>query len=156
MRLKSKLLFFLQLIVVLFAAARAQAADIAVVVNETNSVSSVTTTELRKMFTGDKHTWPGGQAVKLFVRASGTAERSAILSLLGMSEGDYKKHWSAQVFRGDAQAEPVTLPSNGMQLEAVRAFPGAIILISAQDVHPGVKVLKVDGKLPGDAGYPLH
>ena len=79
-----------------------------------------------------------------------------MLKVLAMSEADYKKYWTSLVFRGEAQAEPVTLPSNGMQKEAVRAFPGAIVLMARQDVHTDVKVVKVDGHLPGEPGYPLH
>jgi hypothetical protein len=60
------------------------------------------------------------------------------------------------VFRGDAQAEPVALFSNGMQKEALIAFPGAVALVNFQDVKGGMKVVKVDGCLPGDAGYPLN
>jgi hypothetical protein len=43
-----------------------------------------------------------------------------------------------------------------MQLEALTVFPGATTLVSARDVKPGMKVLKVNGHLPGEAGYPLH
>jgi hypothetical protein len=78
------------------------------------------------------------------------------LRLLGMSENEYKQYWVAQVFHGDAQAEPVTLFSNGMQKEAVSAFPGAIALVTMADIKPGMKVIKVDGLMPGAAGYSLH
>jgi hypothetical protein len=40
--------------------------------------------------------------------------------------------------------------------EAIGAFPGAIALVTLGDVKPGMKVLKVDGLLPGEPGYPLH
>jgi hypothetical protein len=53
------------------------------------------------------------------------------------------------------QHEPLALFSNGMELEAIRAEKGGIALISIQDVHQGVKVLKVDGHLPGTPAYPL-
>jgi hypothetical protein len=134
----------------------AQERRIAVVVNTNNGVSSLTTAELRKLFAGEKRSWPGGQPVKLFVRAIGTPEHTALLRLLGMSDADYRKHWTEQVFRGEAQAEPATLPSNGMQLEAVRSFAGAIVLMPVDDVKAGVKILKVDGHLPGEASYSLQ
>ena len=60
------------------------------------------------------------------------------------------------MFRGDAQAEPVALFSNGMQKEALAVYPGAVALVSFQDVKPGMKVVKVDGHLPEEAGYPLN
>ncbi|MBI3474526.1 MAG: hypothetical protein HY010_02245 [Acidobacteria bacterium] len=146
------------LLLVLSCALRgfAQERKIAVVVNANNGVSTLTTAELRKLFAGEKRSWPGGQPVKLFVRAIGTPEHIALLKLLGMSDAEYKKHWTEQVFRGEAQSEPATLPSNGMQLEAVRSFAGAIALMPIDDVKAGVKVVKVDGHLPGEATYSLE
>jgi hypothetical protein len=43
-----------------------------------------------------------------------------------------------------------------MQKEALQAYPGGIALVDATDIKPGMKVLKVDGKLPGEEGYPLQ
>lgn len=73
-----------------------------------------------------------------------------------MSESEYKQYWTAQVFRGEAQAEPLTLPSNGMQKEAIVAIPGAIVLMDSRDVKPPAKVVRVDGHLPGESGYPIQ
>jgi ABC-type phosphate transport system substrate-binding protein len=129
---------------------------VAVVVSDRNPVTNLSTGELRKLFSGEKHAWAGGLPVKLFVRAPGAYERVVLLKLLDMSESEYKKYWTAQVFRGDAQAEPVALFSNGMQKEALAAFPGAVALVNFQDVKPGMKVIRVDGHLPGDAAYPLN
>jgi phosphate transport system substrate-binding protein len=130
--------------------------EIAVVVNPKNPVSNVTRSELRKIFAGEKRTWPGGLSVKLVVRVPGSYERVVLLRLLGMSESEYKQYWIAQVFHGEAQGEPVSLFSNGMQKEAIAAFPGAIALVTWGDVKPGMKVLKVDGLLPAEPGYPVH
>jgi hypothetical protein len=79
-----------------------------------------------------------------------------LLRLLGMSESEYKQHWTAQVFRGEAQSEPVALFSNGMQKEAITVYPGAVALVKNQDVRAGMKVLRVDGHLPGEQGYPFN
>jgi ABC-type phosphate transport system substrate-binding protein len=129
---------------------------VAVVVNSTNPVTNISTSDLRKLFTGEKRSWAGGLAVRLFVRAPGAYERVVLLKLLGMSESEYKAYWTARVFRGEAQAEPVALFSNAMQKEALTIFPGAIALIDFQDVKPGMRVVKVDGHSPGEAGYPLN
>ena len=134
----------------------AQNQDVAVVVNQDNKVSAVTLAELRKIFLGERRSWAVGLPIKLLVRDPGTQERTALLRLLGMSEREYKQYWIAQIFRGEAEAEPISLPSLGMQIEALAVFPGGITLASAQDVKPGMKVLKVGGHLPGEAGYPVH
>jgi hypothetical protein len=43
-----------------------------------------------------------------------------------------------------------------MQYELVIAIPGAIAFVDARAVRPGVKVLRVNGHLPGDKDYPLR
>jgi hypothetical protein len=97
-----------------------------------------------------------GVAVKLFVRAPAAAERVVRLKLLGMSESEYKQYWTALVFRGDAQSQPVALFSNGMQKVAVMIYPGAVALMIFEDVKVGMKVVRVDDHIPREAGYPLN
>jgi hypothetical protein len=106
----------------LLSRAHAQNVDVAVAVNKENLVTSLSTTDLRMIFLGRRHDWPGAVPVRLFVRGPGAHERTVLLTLLSMSESDYKKHWTVQVFRGDAQAEPVALPSNGIQKEAIVTY----------------------------------
>lgn len=136
--------------------ALAQTGNVAVVVNEKNPTTQLRSAELRQIFSGEKHSWAGGVPIKIFVRAPGANERTALLRLLGMTESEYKQYWTAQVFRGEAQSEPTALFSNGMQKEAIVAYPGAVALVNAQDVKPPMKVLKVDGRIPGETGYPLN
>jgi ABC-type phosphate transport system substrate-binding protein len=130
----------------------------AVIVNVNNSVTNVSVPELRRILSGEKRTWPGGTPIKILARPSGSHEQIALLRLLKMSETEYKQYWTAQVFRGEADAEPVTLPSFGMTKEATKAFAGSIALVNAQDVKPGmdIKVLKVENHLPGEPGYPIQ
>ncbi len=134
----------------------AQAGDMAIVVSPGNPVTNVSFGDLQKMFAGAKRSWPDGQPIKLVTRGPGCIERLVLLRLMAMSEGEYKRYWAAQVFRGEADAAPLTVPSVGMQKEAVVVFPGALSLVSAKDVKPGMKVIKVNGLLPGEVGYPLR
>jgi len=136
--------------------AAAQVEDVAVVVSSGNPAANISRSDLRKIFAGMKRSWPSGEPVKLVTRGSGCIERLALLRLLEMSEGEYKQYWTAQIYRGEVDAEPLVIPSIGMQKEALKLFPGAITLVNAADVKPGMKVIKVDGFLPGTPGYPLH
>jgi hypothetical protein len=136
--------------------ASAQGDVIAIVVNPANSTAAISLGDLRKMFTGARRSWPGGEPVKLITRGPGCLERLALLKLVAMSENEYKQYWTRQVFRGEADSAPLVVPSVGMQKEAIAAFPGAISLVSFKDVKPGMKVIKVDGLMPGAEGYPLH
>lgn len=130
--------------------------DFAVVVAPENPVTNLSRGDLRKLLNGEKRIWPNGAAVKIIVRAPGSRERAALLKFLNQSESEYKQYWTGQVVRGEADTEPFVAPSVGMVLEAVRALPGAISLVYVGDLKPGVKVIKVDGLLPGAPGYPLH
>jgi phosphate transport system substrate-binding protein len=129
--------------------------DLAVVVNPKNPVSSLSIPALRKIFAGETRTWAGGIAVKLIIRAQGAHERAAVLQLLHFSEDEYDRYWISQAYRGEG-VEPVAVFSNGMQKEAVTDISGAIAIMDVRDLKPGLKVLKIEGKLPGEEGYPLH
>jgi ABC-type phosphate transport system substrate-binding protein len=130
--------------------------DIAVVVNPLNPVDSISSVELRKIFTGEKQSWSASLPVFVMLRAPQARERDVLLNqLLRMSESEYKQHWVKKIYSGEVLREPLTLVSNGIQLEAVRAEKGGIALINMADVRKGVKVLKVDGHLPGTEGYVL-
>jgi ABC-type phosphate transport system substrate-binding protein len=140
----------------LIAQQPAPAGDVAVIVNPLNPVESVSSAELRKLFAGEKQSWSGSQPVFVIVRAAQAHEREVLLArVLHMTESEYKQYWVKKLYSGEAQHEPLAMPSNGMQLEAVRAEKGGIALINLQDVRQGVKVIKVDGRMPGTSGYGL-
>ncbi len=130
--------------------------DIAVVVNPENSLENLSHSELRKIFAGERRSWAGGVTVRILVRGPNTRERDTLLHLLQMAESDYEQYWTTKIFRGEAQSAPLVLPSVGMIREAILAYPGAIALVAANDVKPGMKVIKIDSRLPNESGYPLH
>jgi hypothetical protein len=136
--------------------AKAQASDVAVVVSPKNNVNSLSLADVRRIFAGEKGSWSGGRPIRILVRGTGTQERNVMLRLLGVSETEFKQHWSAQIYRGEAKEEPILLPSNGMQKEALGVYAEAIALVDAKDIKVGMKVIKVDGRLPGEEGYPLR
>ena len=127
------------------------------IVNPQNQIESISSTDLRKIFAGEKRSWNSNIPVFVVVRAPQAHERDILLShVLRMTESEYKQYWVKKVYSGEVPREPLALLSNGMQLEAVRADKGGIALINLADVKQGVKVLKVDGKLPGAPAYTLR
>ena len=131
--------------------------DIAVVVNPSNPVSNMTVNELHKIFMADRLYWNSKTPVLVILHRPDTPETHVLLTrIVKMSESDYKSHWDAKVFRGEVSAPPPVVYSNGMATEGVVSIPGGISLVSARDVRGKGKVIKVDGLLPGQPGYPLH
>ena len=45
--------------------------------------------------------------------------------------------------------------SNESATELVASIPGAVAFVDAAQVPKGLKVLRIDGRLPGEKGYPL-
>jgi hypothetical protein len=152
---------FLQIVLagfILVSPAVAQRMDVAVVVNPNNSVTNISLVDLRKIFSGQKRSWPGGAPIKIIARAPGCRERLALLKILRMSESEYKQYWTAQVIRGEADAEPFVVPSFGMVKEALKVYPGAIALADPKEIKAGVdiKIVRVEGHLPDETDYPIQ
>lgn len=130
---------------------------VAVIVHPDLGVDDLSFPELRRIYLGDRQFWPGEVRVTLLVPASGSREREVLLRrLYERSEPQYRHYWIAKVFRTEAVGAPKTASSVEMAARLVRAIPGAVALVGASGIPPGVKVLSIDGKSPGDGGYPLR
>ena len=139
------------------ATGAAQAADIAIIVRPDVPVDNLTFAELRRLFLGDRQFWTSNVRVTLLVRAPGARERDVVLkTIYQMSEAQFRQYWIAKVFRAEAAAGPRIVYSNEMATELAASIPGAVAFIDATQVPKGLKVLKINGLLPGDKGYPLR
>ena len=135
----------------------AQTSDIAVVVHSDVALDNLPLTELRRMLLGDREFWPSGVRITLLLRAPIAKERDvAVQGVCEMSEAQFRQHWIAKVFRADTPNSPKIVYSGEMALDQVSRVPGALTFVQASAVGKGVKVLKIDGKLPGQPGYPLR
>ena len=131
--------------------------DIAVVVNATVPVDSLTTAELRRILLGDREFWTPGARVTLLIRAPiARARDAAIKSVCQMTEAQFRQHWIGKVFRADTASGPKIVYSAEMAMDQVSRVPGAITFIEGPVTSKSVKVLKIDGKSPGQAGYGLR
>ncbi len=135
----------------------AQAADIAIVVRPDVPADNLSFAELRRLFLGDRQFWNSNIRVTLLVRAPGAHEREVVLkTIYQMSEAQFRQYWIAKVFRAEAASGPRIVYSNEMAAELVSGMPGAVAFVDADAVPKGLKVLKINGLLPGAKGYPLH
>lgn len=139
-------------------AARAQEAEpLAIVVNRTNPLSEISTADLRRLFRGQRTRWSNGRRVTLVMRDPGTPEREAILrSLYGLAEEAYRRTYLQAVCSGEASDAPKTLASTNGVLRFVYNVPGAIGYVRAREADRSVKMLRIDGRLPGEPGYRLE
>jgi hypothetical protein len=91
------------------------------------------------------------------MRNQESPERTLLLQkVCHMTDAEYHQHWMEKIFRGEVTSEPVTLPSVGTALNFVSSVKGGISFVDQVSVRPGIKVLRIDGRLPGEQGYPLQ
>ncbi len=130
--------------------------SVAVVVHPDTPVTDLNLGEVRSIFLGDRQYWNAKLPVVLLIRAPVAHERDVVLRVIyEMSEVQFKRYWIAKIFRAESATPPKIVYSNDMTNELTAAIPGAIAFLDSHDVRPGVKVVKVDGHLPGEPGYPL-
>lgn len=138
-------------------AAQTAGGDVAIVVHPLLPVDNLSFADLRKVFLGERQYWPGNMRVTLLIRAPAARERDVVLkSIYQMGEAQFRQYWVSKVFRADTASGPKIVYSTEMVAELVPNIPGSIAFADAAKVPKGMKVLKIDGHLPGEKGYPLR
>ena len=129
---------------------------IAIVVHKAAGVENLSLDELRSIFLADQQFWPDRTRIILLVRAPQSDERDFVLNrIYQMSEAQFRQYWIAKMFRSEVPRGPKIVFSTDMTMELVVAIPGSISFVRADEVSNDVRVVRIDGKLPSDAGYPL-
>jgi hypothetical protein len=132
--------------------------DVAVVVHPKVPVDDLRMGELQKFLLGDRQYWDSGKTrVTLLIRAPVAHERDVVLKkIYRMTEAQFRQYWIGKVFRAEASSGPKIVYSNESATELVSSLPGSIAFVEVSQVPKGIKILKIDGKAPGDKGYPLQ
>lgn len=147
----------LALPVMLPASAVATEGDIAVVVRPDTPVNDLSIAEMRRLLMGDRQFWSSNIRVTLLIRAPAAREREVVLkTIYHMTEAQFRQYWISKVFRAEAASGPKIVYSNEMAAELVNAIPGSVAFVEATQVPKGLKVLKIDGHVPGEKDYPLR
>jgi hypothetical protein len=137
-------------------AADAPQRSLAVIVNKANPVENLSFAELRQYFLGERTHWPNGRRVTIVMRDAAQPERDAVLRIIyEMREQDFHAHFLHAQFTGEALEEPRVLDTASRVVNFVFLQPGAIGYVRAGETGPSVKVVRVDGLVPGDADYKL-
>ncbi len=154
-------LFFLAALLVSCGMPAALADDavstpIAIVVHQDTDVDNLSLQDLRNIFLANQQFWPDRTRIILLVRAPKSEERDFVLNrIYQMDEAQFRQYWIAKMFRAEVPRGPKIVFSNDMAIDLVVAIPGSISFIAADQVSDAVRIVRVDGKLPSDDGYPL-
>jgi len=128
----------------------AQAKQLAIVADKENSTSNVKTTDLANILSGKTKTWADGKAVRIILRDPSSRDMEIVFRrVLNMTP---------EQVHALMQARPgliVVADSDDAVLRFVAATRGAIGIVDLYSLTKDVNVVKIDGKLPFDAGYLL-
>lgn len=129
---------------------------LAIVVHKDTDVENLSLVELRNIFLANQQFWADRNRIILLVRAPQSDERDYVLdTIYQMDEAQFRAYWIAKMFRAEVPRGPKIVFSTDMALDLVVAIPGSISFIRADEVTDAVKLVRVNGKLPSEEGYPL-
>lgn len=135
----------------------AERGGVAIVVHPSTPIEDLSLDQLRRIFLADQQFWPDGSRITLLVRAPAAYERKIVLDMIyRMSEDEFRKYWVGKMFRSEVPAGPKIVYSSEMAGELVTAVPGAITFVPADALLANAKVVRIDGRVPGQPGYPLQ
>ncbi len=137
----------------------AAGAPMAVIVHKTSPVDNISLADLRKLLNGVTHVWSDSTPVVLAQQPDTAATQKRMLELiLKTTPANYGRQLFRIQFQGGLPPNIRVLNSDANAITFVWNVPGAVSIVdagaAAASTH--VKVLKVDGKLPSEQGYPLQ
>lgn len=138
------------------AEADAGAEPLAIVVAKGSGVSELSLYQLKRLYLGDSVQGPGGQPLIALNRDAKGIERTGFdKSVLGMTPDAAARYWIDRRIRGQTGAPKAVEPATVIQ-RVVANLPRAVGYVRVRDLGPDVKVVRIDGRMPIDPGYPIH
>lgn len=125
----------------------------ALIVAPGSKMQDVSLADLSKFCKGSQRNWPDGRPFALVVRnPDGPEMQGAMGKIMNANATESKP---ATLKPGDVRPVFRVVDTDEDLIRTVCSTPGAVGLIDVYSINSSVKVLRVDGKLPFDAGYVL-
>jgi ABC-type phosphate transport system substrate-binding protein len=136
--------------------ARAQGLDsLAIVVAKQSPIQTLTEFELKKLYLGTNITAPNGTRIIPFNQAPNSPDRVLFESrVLDMSPEQVAQYWIDRKIRGQGVPPKVVSPADLLQ-KVVSRLENSIAYVRISNVSADVRVIAIDGHLPGDGSYGL-
>jgi hypothetical protein len=136
----------------------AGAPSYAVIVSPDVGLVDLSVDELRRILTFKRTLWKTGQTINLLLPGAPLPARTFLLQrMYRMSDDELRRFILERLFQAEIDFAPKVVTSEHDAIAFVASGRSQIAIVSS-DVHDlsKVKVLRVDGRLPGEAGYPLQ
>ena len=128
---------------VLVGSASPEGTDLAIVVNKSTTLDTVSLADLRSMLLGEKTKWPDGKKVTPVETSPQSPERALLLkAVLKMSDAVLKRYYMQAAFTGKDVLPPPELPS-GQIIERVHLMGSSGDQTEARRLQPGGQCFRV-------------
>jgi hypothetical protein len=135
--------------------AQAQSQALALVVAKNSPIQQLSQYELKKLYLGANINDPSGERIIAFNQAPNSPDRVAFEQrVLGMSAEEVSRYWIDRKIRGEGGA-PKAVGSVELLQRVVSKLEHSVAYVRADQVRPEVRVVAIDGSVPGDSGYRL-
>ncbi|HEU4581270.1 MAG TPA: hypothetical protein VFS67_23590 [Polyangiaceae bacterium] len=136
--------------------ASAQAQTLALVVAKNSPIQQLSQYELKKLYLGANINDPSGERIIAFNQAPNSPDRVAFEQrVLGMSSEEVSRYWIDRKIRGESGA-PKAVGSVELLQRVVSKLEHSVAYVRADQVRPEVRIVAIDGSVPGDSGYRLY
>jgi hypothetical protein len=137
--------------------AAADGADepLAIVSSKRGGVSELSLYQLKRLYLGDSVEGPNGNLIALNREHKGAERIGFDTTVLGMSPAAAARYWIDRRIRGQSGSPKAVEPAVLIQ-RVIANLPRAVGYVRVRDLSPDVQVVRIDGRKPGDPGYPIR
>lgn len=139
------------------AAAETVDREFSVIVSTGVPVSRLTLEELRRIFLFKRTVWRPGQAVNILLPDGSLPARAFLLRhIYRMNDQELRRFILERIFQAEIDFAPKVVASDREAVSFVASGRSLIAVIAAGTAGlTEVRILRIDGKLAGEPGYPL-
>ena len=130
----------------------------AVIVSKNVAVDELSIDELRRILTFKRTLWKTGQPINLLLPGGSSPVRSFVLNkLYRMTDDELHRYILQRIFQAEIDYAPKVVAAEQDAVAFVTSGKSVVAIVSADTPGLGaVKILRIDGRLPGEAKYALQ
>jgi hypothetical protein len=127
---------------------------LAIVVASDSPINDLSFHDLKRLYGGDQVNAAGKRLVPLNQGTESQDRQGFDQVVLGLSAEEAARYWIDRKIRGQSGSPKAIDPPN-LLMKVVMRLNGSLGYVQPGTLQPGLKVLRIDGKLPDDKGYPI-
>lgn len=126
-----------------------------VVIAASSTVRDISMGELRRAFLGEAVTLGGKRLIAINHPLTAPSRIQFDRIAFGLTPDEVGRFWVDRSIRAQSPP-PKTVQSSELAVRIAMSLPGAITYTTADAVTEKLRALTIDGKAPGQSGYPLN